>query len=297
MKYLIVILFALSACSGGIKTLPSSTGMLSEVVFVVEDPLWEKHIKDIVLKTFGTPIEGLLQNELSFKLVQVNPSEFKSILKTHKNIIIIAENVLNSSKKDKWAKGQLVVQFEFKREDNKLITDLNRLKKVFEFREIKTLKKSISKSSQKEQEIKIKEQFDVEILIPVEYTIIKDTATLFWATYNPKRKDEIKHLFVFSFDPKTTSIQEQVLEKTDSIFVKYLLGSKKGQHVKIENRFQPIHSEDTYRGIWKLEGGFMGGPFFIKTYFVNKKIVVTVGLIFAPNDKKRNYIKNLEAIL
>jgi TM2 domain-containing membrane protein YozV len=157
MKYLIVILFALSACSGGIKTLPSSTGMLSEVVFVVEDPLWEKHIKDIVLKTFGTPIEGLLQNELSFKLVQVNPSEFKSILKTHKNIIIIAENVLNSSKKDKWAKGQLVVQFEFKREDNKLITDLNRLKKVFEFREIKTLKKSISKSSQKEQEIKIKD--------------------------------------------------------------------------------------------------------------------------------------------
>jgi hypothetical protein len=297
MKYLIVILFALSACSGGIKTLPSSTGMLSEVVFVVEDPLWEKHIKDIVLKTFGTPIEGLLQNELSFKIVQVNTSEFKSILKTHKNIIIIAENVLNSSKKDKWAKGQLVVQFEFKREDNKLITDLNRLKKVFEFREIKTLKKSISKSSQKEQEIKIKEQFDVEILIPVEYTIIKDTATLFWATYNPKRKDEIKHLFVFSFDPKTISIQEQVLEKTDSIFVKYLLGSKKGQHVKIENRFRPIHSEDTYRGIWKLEGGFMGGPFFIKTYFVNKKIVVTVGLIFAPNDKKRNYIKTLEAIL
>ena len=41
----------------------------------------------------------------------------------------------------------------------------------------------------------------------------------------------------------------------------------------------------------------MGGPFFIKTYFNNKKVVVTVGLIFAPNDRKRKYIKTFEAIL
>jgi hypothetical protein len=41
----------------------------------------------------------------------------------------------------------------------------------------------------------------------------------------------------------------------------------------------------------------MGGPFLIKTYFIDKKVVVTVGLIFAPNDRKRNYIRTLEAIL
>ncbi len=297
MRHLIVILFFLSACSGGIKTLPSSTGILSEVIFVVEDLLWEKHVKDIALRTFGAPIEGLLQNESSFKLVQVNHSEFKSILRTHKNIIIIAENALNSSKKDKWADGQLVVQLEFKYENNKLLIDLNTVKAVFESREIKILRKSISKSSQKAQENHIKEQFNIETLIPSEFTIVKDTTNLFWATYNPKKKEEIKHLFVFSFDPKAISIQQQVLEKTDSIFVKYLLGSKKGQHVKIEDRFPPIYSKSTYRGLWKLKSGFMGGPFLIKTYFINNKVVVTVGLIFAPNERKRNYIKTLEAIL
>ena len=297
MRYLIAILFVLSACSGGIKTLPSSTGILSEVIFVVDDLLWEKQVKDIAMRTFGAPIEGLLQNESSFKVVQVNHSEFKSILRTHKNIIIIAENVLNSSKKDKWADGQLVVQLEFKYENNKLSADLNRVKAVFESREIKILRKSISKSSQKVQESHIKEQFSIETLIPSEYTIIKDTTTLFWATFNPKKKEEIKHLFVFSFDPKAISIQQQVLEKTDSIFVKYLLGSKKGQHVQIEDRFTPIYFENTYRGLWKLKSGFMGGPFLIKTYFINNKVVVTVGLIFAPNDRKRNYIKTLEAIL
>ena len=297
MRYLIVFLFVLSACSDGIKTLPSSTGILSEVIFVVEDALWENQVKDVAFRTFGVPIQGLTQDESSFRVIQVNHSEFKSILKTHKNIVIIAKNVPTSNQQDKWANDQLVVQLEFKHEDNELTKDLNKVKAIFEFREIRILRNSISKSSQKIQEQHIKEEFNIETLIPSEYTIIKDTVALFWASYNPEKQEEIKHLFVFSFEPKEINLQQEVLQKTDSIFTKYLLGAKQGQHVKIENKFSPIYYENTYRGLWKLEGGFMGGPFLIKTYFFNKKVVVTVGLIFAPNDRKRNYIRTLEAIL
>ena len=297
MRYLIVVLFFLSACSDGIKTLPSSTGILSEVIFVVEDLLWEDHVKDVAFRTFGVPIQGLTQDESSFRVIQVNHSEFKSILKTHKNIVIIAKNVTASNQKDKWANGQLVVQLEFNDEDNKLKKDLYKVKAIFEFREIRILRNSISKSSQKIQEKHIKEQFNIETLIPSEYTIIKDTVALFWATYNPEKQEEIKHLFVFSFEPKAINLQQEVLQKTDSIFTKYLLGAKQGQHVKIEDMFSPIYSKNIYRGLWKLNGGFMGGPFLIKTYFTNNKVVVTVGLIFAPNDRKRNHIRTLEAIL
>ena len=297
MRYLIIILLLLSACSDGIKTLPSSTGILSEVIFVVDDLLWENQIKDVAFKTFGVPIQGLTQDESSFRVIQVNHSEFKSILKTHKNIVIIAKNVPTSNQQDKWANGQLVVQLAFVDEDNKFTNDLNKIKSIFEFREIRILRNSISKSSQKIEEKNIKEHFNIETLIPSEYTIIKDTASLFWATYNPEKQEQIKHLFVFSFEPKSINLQQEVLQKTDSIFAKYLLGAKQGQHVKIDNRFSPIYSENTYRGLWKLEGGFMGGPFLIKTYFIDKKVVVTVGLIFAPNDRKRKYIKSFEAIL
>ena len=297
MRYLIVFLFVLSACSDGIKTLPSSTGILSEVIFVVEDALWENQVKDVAFRTFGIPIQGLTQDESSFRVIQVNHSEFKSILKTHKNIVIIAKNVPTSNQQDKWANDQLVVQLEFKHEDNELTKDLNKVKAIFEFREIRILRNSISKSSQKIQEQHIKEEFNIETLIPSEYTIIKDTVALFWATYNPEKQEEIKHLFIFSFEPKEINLQQEVLQKTDSIFAKYLLGAKQGQHVKIEDMFSPVYSANTYRGLWKLNGGFMGGPFLIKTYFIDKKVVVTVGLIFAPNDRKRNYIRTLEAIL
>jgi len=297
MRYLIVVLFFLSACSDGVKTLPSSTGILSEVIFVVDDLLWENQVKDVAFKTFGVPIQGLTKDESSFRVIQVNHSEFKSILKTHKNIVIIAKNVPTSNQQNKWANGQLVVQLEFKDEDNKLTKDLNKVKSIFEFREIRILRNSISKSSQKIHEKNIKEQFNIETLIPSEYTIVKDTVALFWATYNPEKQEEIKHLFVYSFEPKAINLQQEVLQKTDSIFAKYLLGAKQGQHVRMEKFFSPIYSENTYRGLWKLDRGFMGGPFLIKTYFNNNKVVVTVGLIFAPNDRKRKYIKSFEAIL
>ncbi|CAI8236637.1 MAG: Uncharacterised protein [Cryomorphaceae bacterium] len=297
MRYLIVVLFFLSACSDGVKTLPSSTGILSEVIFVVDDLLWENQVKDVAFKTFGVPIQGLTKDESSFRVIQVNHSEFKSILKTHKNIVIIAKNVPTSNQQNKWANGQLVVQLGFKDEDNKLTKDLNKVKSIFEFREIRILRNSISKSSQKIHEKNIKEQFNIETLIPSEYTIVKDTVALFWATYNPEKQEEIKHLFVYSFEPKAINLQQEVLQKTDSIFAKYLLGAKQGQHVRMEKFFSPIYSENTYRGLWKLDRGFMGGPFLIKTYFNNNKVVVTVGLIFAPNDRKRKYIKSFEAIL
>ena len=62
MRCLIVILLFLGACSDGLKTLPSSTGILSEVIFVVDDLLWENKVKDLAFRTFGAPVEGLMQN-------------------------------------------------------------------------------------------------------------------------------------------------------------------------------------------------------------------------------------------
>tara|TARA_B100000768_G_scaffold177625_1_gene192089 strand:- start:1164 stop:2054 length:891 start_codon:yes stop_codon:yes gene_type:complete len=296
MKYLIVVLFFLSACSDGVKTLPSSTGILSEVIFVVDDLLWESQVKDVVFRTFGASIQGLTQKESSFRVIQVNHSEFKSILKTHKNIVIIAKNVSTRNKKNKWANNQLVVQLEFK-EEGRLVLDLNKVKVIFEFREISILRNNISKTSQKIPEKYIEKEFNIKTLIPLEYTIIKDTVDLFWATYNPEKEEEIKHLFVFSFEPKEINFEQEVLQKTDSIFTKYLLGANKDQYVRIEDIVSPIYSDNIYRGLWKLEAGFMGGPFIIKSYLIDGDVVVSVGLVFAPHERKRSYIKAFEAIL
>jgi hypothetical protein len=297
MRYFAILILLLSSCSEGDKTLPHSTGANSEVIFVVADVLWESQIKDLVSNSFGSSIQGLNQNETAFRVVQVNHSEFKSILKTHKNIVIIAKDVMQSSQQNKWAYNQLVSQLNWQENTKETQIYLNKLKVIYEQKELKAIRKSFAKISQKNNEELLNNNFGIEVIIPKEYKVIYNSDSIFWATFNPPKSEEIKNMLSFSFTPYSTNLQEEVLQKTDSVFAKYLEGEKIGSFVRIEPQYPPYYNDNIYRGLWKLEKGFMGGPFLIKTYFIENKVVVNVGLIFAPQSRKRNFIKELEAIL
>ena len=67
--------------------------------------------------------------------------------------------------------------------------------------------------------------------------------------------------------------------------------------MKIEELYQPVCENNSCRGLWKLQNGFMGGPFLLKKYYRGEKTIISVGLVFAPQKNKRDYMKNLEAIL
>ena len=297
MRDLFLIVFVLIGCADGTKTLPNSTGAGSEVIFVVEDKLWENSVDSLVQSTFGTSIEGINQNELLFRIVQVNHSEFKSILKTHKNIIIIAEGVETSSQKNKWATNQFVAQLNWEKNSAQIFLELKKLRSIFALKEVKAKRSSFAQLSQKNIEKNLFDNFGIECIVPKEYQILRNDSTIFWANYDPHKSDEIKNIITFSFIPKSSNLQTEVLHKSDSVFAKYLIGEKEGSFVRIEPEFPPYYFENCYRGLWKLEHGFMGGPFLIKTYFINNRIVVNVGLVFAPQSRKRKYIKEFEAIL
>jgi hypothetical protein len=297
MRFFSLAFLVFIACTDGNKTLPNSTGENSEVIFVVDDALWENSVDSLAKNTFGATIEGISQAESLFRIVQISHSEFKSILKTHTNIVIVSEGVKKSSQKDKWATGQFVAQLNWENNPQKLLKELIELRTIFVVKEVKSIKNSFEKSSQKNIEKTLLSNFGIELTVPKEYQIIKNDSTLFWANCDPPKSDEIKNIFTFSFIPKTTNLQAEVLYKTDSIFAKYLVGAKEGSYARIEPAYPPYYFENTYRGLWKLEHGFMGGPFLIKTYFVKNKIVVNVGIVFAPQIRKRKYIKEFEAIL
>jgi hypothetical protein len=53
------------------------------------------------------------------------------------------------------------------------------------------------------------------------------------------------------------------------------------------------------RGLWKTESDFMGGPFINYTVVdtARNRIVAFDGYVYYPNKDKRNYIRQLEAII
>ena len=107
MRYLIII-FLFIACNNN-KYLPPSTGSDSEILFVVGDGLWSQEVNELASNIFEKYIVGLNQNEQEFNLIQINNDEFNSILKKHRNIVIINDKVLvNNTKKNQWANNQNV---------------------------------------------------------------------------------------------------------------------------------------------------------------------------------------------
>ena len=84
----------------------------------------------------------------------------------------------------------------------------------------------------------------------------------------------------------------------DSVLQKNMLGETDEMYMVI-----PRLGE---RGLWEMEGDAMGGPYVMKIIRRQKngkisgrknEIIVVIGFVYAPEMKKRNLIKQLEAVL
>ena len=175
--------------------------------------------------------------------------------------------------------------------------ELKETREKYILEELKWMRSRCAKTSQKKIETIIKSHFGIDCILPKEYEVVRNEESFFWANYNPRISDEIKNIIIFSFIPKKNNLQQEILEKIDSVFAEYLVGEKENSYVQIESRYPPYYFNNTYRGLWKLENGFMGGVFIAKTYFKKEKIIISSGVIFAPQSRKRKYVKELEAIL
>ena len=53
------------------------------------------------------------------------------------------------------------------------------------------------------------------------------------------------------------------------------------------------------RGLWRVEGDMMGGPFvsLARLDEQNNRVIVAEGFVYAPETEKRNYIRRIEAAL
>ena len=284
------------SCKNTSKTLPNSSGAFSEVVFVVNDALWDRVAGDIVKEVFENEIPGLGKPESSFKVIQINNSEFSSLFKTHKQIVIISKDS-SSISDEKWAKNQIVAHIKFTGNTAVFKSDCLNIYSVFYDNELKYIRDRISKKIESNYSNYIKQIFNIDLLIPLEYTLSLDTNNILLFSYNPPKKEEIKHLLIFSISNSSTNLVDSIFRQTDKLFELNLKGSRSDSYVKIEPNYSPILDKGSYRLLWKLNNGFMGGPAIIKPYFTNDKVVVVASVIFAPHSSKRKYIKEIEAIL
>ena len=285
----------LFSCNEARKTLPKSTGSGNEIILVISDAISNKYPSKAIKEIFTEDYPGLQQSESFFNIIKINPTDFSTIFKTHQNIILISETQKKGSTKDLWARPQLVIGMQWNNQDNEkeFLKKCKRYRDIFYQTQLNRVAEKFKKKNQN-----IKNNFGIHVKIPSEYTIIIDSTNIFWATFNPQQSDLIKQIIVFNLEVNEINFQENLINKIDSVLERTLKGNRENNFVQIEKRFPLEVSNNTYRGLWKMNQEFMGGPFLMKIQKKNEgEIVVSIGIVFAPGKPKKHFMIEMEALL
>lgn len=308
-------LLTLVGCNSSIVE-KRATGLPYEVLVVMTKEVGNSEVGDMVKEQLNSPVAGLPQNEPSMRVTFVPTETFNDLLMYVRNILIVDIDptqytaVSLNGEKDKWAKNQEVIKL-CAPSDQDLVTYLtlhdsdivNHFCRIEKDRRIAILKEHYSRLAMD----KAQEKFGIRINAPEDMTYYKDTTDFLWVSNNANTGRVDLIVYSFPYTDEHTFTQDYLVAKRDSVLKHNLPGAFPNSYMATETRvelsYEPILQNEKYRGVlrglWKMVGDKMGGPFVSHAFLDTRKqrVIVTEGLVYAPETTKRNYIRRIEAAL
>lgn len=321
----LILVLTFVACSDQhSRRLPRHSGKSGEVIVIMDGNPWTGNPGDSLQAALETAYPMLPQVEPSFTLLHFLPSQMSDMLRVHRNIIQVVigpdsegENKV-SVQRDKWSSNQLYIRI-LATDDasfyNLLNTEGPKITSLINRTEIERIQSHYRAFSNKDLIAHVEKKFGVSLDLEREYKIALEADDFIWM-----QRERVKYLSntpheitqgIFVFDYPYTSdtalTQSASMAVRDSMLQIYVEGPKEGTYMTTEYRVQPesevINLNDRYTlltgGLWKTENYFMGGPFMSLTTVSddNRRVVSVSGFVFAPKFDKREYVREIEAIL
>jgi hypothetical protein len=137
----------------------------------------------------------------------------------------------------------------------------------------------------------------------------KKAENFMWISNNAGNMNRNIVLYTYPYTEKDAFSRAKLLQKRDSIMKLHIPGPVENSYMATEYRFEPPIWGETataynqyairIQGMWRVEGEFMGGPFVSVSCLdeKNQRIITAEAFIYAPNEYKRNAMRQLEAAL
>lgn len=321
LKFLstLVVLIAFAACSSegnGLSEdlLPPSTGKPGELVVVVEDEIWDSPIGDHLFNLMTVNAYGLPQDEPIFDLVRIPKESFTSIFETHRNVLFLKYGKENGIliKENRWATDQLVIELTGSSEQelsNLLKEYASEITLKYEVTDVRKIQSDIYNSYNTEFERKLQEAHGFGISIPKDYVLDVAGASnnFYWLRKDTPELTQCIWIHVQDYNDTKVFDKESIEALRNKLGKAHVEGPAEGSYMGTES-LMPVKTKTTEidgnyaveaRGLWKMEGVYMGGPFLSYTILnkASNKLVTVEGFLYAPKYKKRNYMQQTEAIL
>lgn len=168
------------------------------------------------------------------------------------------------------------------------------------------LQQNYAKLHEKEILLKANELFDVSINVAPGFKIAKTDSNFLWARYETPEISQGIVIYSYPYTSDSTFTASYITEQRNTILKTHIPGPTQGSYMSTETQYplllNSIKKDGNYavevRGLWQVENDFMGGPFVsLSILDVLKNRVVTVeGFVYAPANKKRNLLQQVEAM-
>lgn len=316
---LLCIFFTSCGLERSEKSLRESVGKYGELLVVVDTALENAETGRILEKIFLAEVEGLPQPEPMFRMNTVSHYGFSgSILEVARNILLINVGSNYSAGieilEEVWANDQLVIEIRAKNSEivNQILKKNSlSLQEYFNQREIDRLQKQFQISPKEDLSDSLLEAHGISLLIPPAYFLMQSRDSDFWIKKEQSigQHQVIQGLMVYYYPYRSDSsfTAEEMIEMRDKYTKGYIHGATDSSYMQVYEKYIP-HMDTVsiegmyaveYRGLWDMKNDFMGGPFLHYTVLdeKNQRIINLDAFVYAPKFNKREYIRELEAIL
>ena len=302
---LLLLLILMTGCQKGRNgQLPASTGQPYEVVV-------EGDTDSIVTQILTADVPGLPQPEPLCNVINVKRGQLKGSYLMVRTRIVVEIDPRNKefsakSSKDVNASPQLVIRIKAKSaeqlramlynkaaskegepsQDEEASKNAQLLRNLIDQSELQHLASLIKQNPEKQKEVK--RMFGLNMKIPASLDASKKAKNFLWLSNNASTGMQNLLIFKASNSEKKASNNEQKArnsEQIDSILKRNMVGETDNMYMIIPQLRE--------RGLWEMKGDAMGGPYVMK----RKGNIVVIAFVYAPEMKKRNLTKQLEAVL
>lgn len=315
----ILTLATFSSCGKGKGSskspfMATSSGRPYEIIVVVDLGLWERPAGRALYSALEMDVPGLPQPERSFKIMYTSPHNFDMTLKLIRNIVIVdIKDIYTHAKfnyaNDMYAEPQTVLtiqapneaEFEtFVEENRQVIVDF------FTRAEMNRQIRLLEKKHNDYVSAKAAEMFDSEVWVSGELGSTKIGEDFLWASTQSVTSDMNFVMYSYPYTDNRTFTRDFYMHKRDSVMKANIPGAKPEMYMAtdtltVETKVIDVQGDYTLeaRGLWRIKGDFMGGPFVSHTRLdkKNNRVVTVEIFVYSPDKLKRNLVRLMEASL
>jgi len=311
-----ILLIIFSCNNPSYKNTPTAHGKSGEIVVVMSNESWNSEPGDTLRAIFHEYCPANPLEEHIFDLHQISKDKFIDQNLYHRNVIFqeIDANIKDSKLSivlDKYAQNQVFVNVAAPNQAalvNELSKYRNNFIKLFLEADRDRWISMFSKNYNKTISDKILKKYNLSIKLPINYYLDVYDENFAWISHESRQYSMAFLIYTYPLTDSSEFTSKYLIQERNKILKENVPGSRPDSYMTTEVKYDyPSLEKITHngletavmRGLWKVKGDFMGGPFvsYTKMDKPRNRMVCIEAYVYYPNEETRDKMRQLEGVI